>query len=129
MFGNPETTTGGNALKFYSSLRLEIRRKSQLKDGDRIVGNRTYVKVMKNKLAPPFKRVEFDILYGQGISYEGDLIEQGLESGILVQSGSWFSYNGDKVAQGKENFRMKLKEDAELKEKIENDVRGSLGVE
>ena len=129
MFGNPETTTGGNALKFYSSLRLEIRRKSQLKDGDRIVGNRTYVKVMKNKLAPPFKRVEFDILYGQGISYEGDLIEQGLESGVLVQSGSWFSYNGDKVAQGKENFRMKLKEDAELKEKIENDVRGSLGVE
>tara|TARA_B100000902_G_C27250975_1_gene885243 strand:+ start:486 stop:1496 length:1011 start_codon:yes stop_codon:yes gene_type:complete len=129
MFGNPETTTGGNALKFYSSLRLEIRRKSQLKDGDRIVGNRTYVKVMKNKLAPPFKRVEFDILYGQGISYEGDLIEQGLESGILVQSGSWFSYNGDKVAQGKENFRMKLKEDIELKEKIENDVRGSLGVE
>ena len=129
MFGNPETTTGGNALKFYSSLRLEIRRKSQLKDGDRVVGNRTYVKVMKNKLAPPFKRVEFDILYGQGISYEGDLIEQGLESGVLVQSGSWFSYNGDKVAQGKENFRMKLKEDAELKEKIENDVRGSLGVE
>ena len=129
MFGNPETTTGGNALKFYSSLRLEIRRKSQLKDGDRIVGNRTYVKVMKNKLAPPFKRVEFDILYGQGISYEGDLIEQGLESGVLVQSGSWFSYNGDKVAQGKENFRMKLKEDTKLKEKIENDVRGSLGVE
>ena len=129
MFGNPETTTGGNALKFYSSLRLEIRRKSQLKDGDRVVGNRTYVKVMKNKLAPPFKRVEFDILYGQGISYEGDLIEQGLESGVLVQSGSWFSYNGDKVAQGKENFRMKLKEDAELKEKIENDVKGSLGVE
>jgi len=129
MFGNPETTTGGNALKFYSSLRLEIRRKSQLKDGDRVVGNRTYVKVMKNKLAPPFKRVEFDILYGQGISYEGDLIEQGLESGVLVQSGSWFSYNGDKVAQGKENFRLKLKEDAELKEKIENDVRGSLGVE
>ena len=108
MFRNPETTTGGNALKFYSSLRLEIRRKSQLKDGDRIVGNRTYVKVMKNKLAPPFKRVEFDILYGQGISYEGDLIEQGLESGVLVQSGSWFSYNGDKVAQGKENFRMKV---------------------
>ena len=129
MFGNPETTTGGNALKFYSSLRLEIRRKSQLKDGDRVVGNRTYVKVMKNKLAPPFKRVEFDILYGQGISYEGDLIEQGLESGVLVQSGSWFSYNGDKVAQGKENFRIKLKEDTELKEKIENDVRGSLGVE
>ena len=129
MFGNPETTTGGNALKFYSSLRLEIRRKNQLKDGERIVGNRTKVKVMKNKLAPPFKIVEFDILYGQGISYEGDLIEQGLESGILVQSGSWFSYNGDKVAQGKENFRMKLKEDAKLKEKIENDVRGSLGVE
>ena len=129
MFGNPETTTGGNALKFYSSLRLEIRRKSQLKDGDRVVGNRTYVKVMKNKLAPPFKRVEFDILYGQGISYEGDLIEQGLESGVLVQSGSWFSYNGDKVAQGKENFRLKLKEDADLKEKIENDVKGSLGVE
>ena len=128
MFGNPETTTGGNALKFYSSLRLEIRRKNQLKDGERIVGNRTKVKVMKNKLAPPFKIVEFDILYGQGISYEGDLIEQGIESGVLVQSGSWFSYNGDKVAQGKENFRIKLKEDNKLKEKIENDVRGSLGV-
>jgi len=104
MFGNPETTTGGNALKFYSSLRLEIRRRSQLKDGDSIIGNRTSVKVAKNKLAPPFQKVEFDILYGQGISYEGDLIDKAVEAGIIIQSGSWFSYKEDKISQGKENL-------------------------
>ncbi len=128
MFGNPETTTGGNALKFYSSLRLEIRRRSQLKDGDSIVGNRTIVKVAKNKLAPPFQKVEFDILYGQGISYEGDLIDKAIESGAIIQSGSWFSYKEDKIAQGKENLRQKLKEDDKLKKSIQSDVKGYLGL-
>ena len=128
MFGNPETTTGGNALKFYSSLRLEIRRKSQIKDGDKVVGNRTVVKVAKNKLAPPFQRIEFDILYGQGISYEGDLIEKGIEANVIIQSGSWFSYKNEKIAQGRENFRMKLKENEDLKINIENDVKGYLGI-
>ena len=129
MFGNPETTTGGNALKFYSSLRLEIRRRSQLKDGDSIIGNRTSVKVAKNKLAPPFLKVEFDILYGQGISYEGDLIDKAVEAGIIIQSGSWFSYKDAKISQGKENLRQKLKEDEKLKNNIESDVRGYLGLE
>ena len=128
MFGNPETTSGGNALKFYSSLRLEIRRKSQIKDGDKVVGNRTVVKVAKNKLAPPFQRIEFDILYGQGISYEGDLIEKGIEANVIIQSGSWFSYKNEKIAQGRENFRMKLKENEDLKINIENDVKGYLGI-
>ena len=128
MFGNPETTTGGNALKFYSSLRLEIRRKGQIKDGDAIVGNRTVVKVAKNKLAPPFQRVEFDILYGQGISYEGDLIERAIDAGIFIQSGSWFSYKKNKVAQGKENLRQKLKDDKKLRADIEKDIKGYLGL-
>jgi len=109
MFGSPETTTGGNALKFYSSLRLEIRRKGQLKDGERVIGNRTIVKVAKNKLAPPFTKVEFDIIYGLGISYEGDLIENALLGDILLQSGSWFSYDNEKIAQGRENLRLLLK--------------------
>ena len=128
MFGNPETTTGGNALKFYSSLRLEIRRKGQIKDGDTIVGNRTVVKVAKNKLAPPFQRVEFDILYGQGISYEGDLIEKAIEAGIFIQSGSWFSYKDSKIAQGRENLRQKLKDDKKLRSNIEKDIKGYLGL-
>ena len=128
MFGNPETTTGGNALKFYSSLRLEIRRKGQIKDGDSIVGNRTVVKVAKNKLAPPFQRVEFDILYGQGISYEGDLIEKAIEAGIFIQSGSWFSYKDSKIAQGRENLRQKLKDDKKLRADIEKDIKGYLGL-
>ena len=128
VFGNPETTTGGNALKFYASLRLEIRRKSQIKDGDSIVGNRTVVKVAKNKLAPPFQKVEFDILYGQGISYEGDLIEKGIEANILIQAGSWFSYKENKIAQGKENLRQKLKDDKKLRAEIENAIKGYLGL-
>ena len=127
MFGNPETTTGGNALKFYSSLRLEIRRKGQLKDGDQIIGNRTIVKVAKNKLAPPFQKVEFDILYGQGISYEGDLIEKAVEGNIIIQSGSWFSYKENKIAQGKENLRQKLKDDEKLRKALESDIKGYLG--
>ena len=123
MFGNPETTTGGNALKFYSSLRLEIRRKGQIKDGERVIGNRTVVKVAKNKLAPPFTKVEFDILYGQGISYEGDLIENALNGDILLQSGSWFSYNNEKIAQGRENLRLLLKENKTLRKSIEDKVK------
>ena len=129
MFGNPETTTGGNALKFYASLRLEIRRKSQLKDGDTIIGNRTSVKVAKNKLAPPFQKVEFDIIYGHGISYEGDLIDIAVEAGIIIQSGSWFSYKDTKISQGRENLRQKLKEDPKLRKSIESDVKGYLGLE
>jgi len=128
MFGNPEVTTGGNALKFYSSLRLEIRRKGQLKDGESIIGNRTTVKVAKNKLAPPFQRVEFDILYGQGISYEGDLIEKAVDANIIIQAGSWFSYKEEKISQGKENLRQKLKEDLKLRENIETDIKGYLGL-
>ena len=128
MFGNPEVTTGGNALKFYASLRLEIRRKGQLKDGENIIGNRTSVKVAKNKLAPPFQKVEFDILYGQGISYEGDLIEKAIESNVIIQAGSWFSYKKDKISQGKENLRQKLKDDPKLKDKIEADIKGYLGL-
>ena len=128
MFGNPETTTGGNALKFYCSLRLEIRRRGQLKDGDRIIGNRTIVKVAKNKLAPPFTKVEFDILYGQGISYEGDLIENALNGDILIQAGSWFSYENEKVAQGRENLRLLLKENKTLRASLEKKVKAYLGI-
>ena len=127
MFGSPETTTGGHALKFYSSLRLEIRRKAQIKDGDRVIGNRTLVKVAKNKLAPPFTKVEFDILYGQGISYEGDIIEKAIDGGIINQSGSWFSFNNEKIAQGRENLRVLLRENNELKTTIESQVRSYLG--
>ena len=128
MFGSPETTTGGNALKFYSSLRLEIRRKAQLKDGERVIGNRTIVKVAKNKLAPPFTKVEFDIIYGLGISYEGDLIENALLGDILIQSGSWFSYNNEKIAQGRENLRLLLKENLTLRKSIESKVKKYLGI-
>jgi recombination protein RecA len=128
MFGSPETTTGGHALKFYSSLRLEIRRKAQLKDGERVIGNRTVVKVAKNKLAPPFTKVEFDIIYGLGISYEGDLIENALLGDILLQSGSWFSYKNEKIAQGRENLRLLLKENLTLRKSIESKVKKYLGI-
>jgi len=127
MFGNPETTTGGNALKFYSSLRLEIRRVSQLKDGDRVVGNKTVVKVAKNKLAPPFTKVYFDIMYGKGISYEGDLIENAIKGEIINQAGSWFSFNNEKIAQGRENLRMILSENQKLRDSVEKKVRSFLG--
>ena len=127
MFGNPETTTGGNALKFYSSLRLEIRRRAQIKDGENIIGNRTVVKVAKNKLAPPFTKVEFDILYGKGISYEGDLIETAIKGDIITQAGSWFSYKNEKIAQGRENLRKLLKEDNKMRENIEKGVKLFLG--
>ncbi|VAX25231.1 RecA protein [hydrothermal vent metagenome] len=127
MFGNPETTTGGNALKFYASVRLDIRRIAAIKNGQDIVGNRTKVKVVKSKVAPPFKIVEFDIMYNQGISKEGDLIDLAVENNIIQKSGAWFSY-GEERFNGREKFRMKLKEDKELLSRIEKDVKTALGM-
>ncbi len=118
MFGNPETTTGGNALKFYSSMRLDIRRVSALKEGDDVIGSRTRVKVVKNKLAPPFKQVEFDIIFGEGISMEGDVIDLASNMGVLEKSGSWFSFEGEKLGQGRDNTRLFLKQHPEITDKI-----------
>ena len=128
MFGNPETTTGGNALKFYSSVRLDIRRIGAIKKGDEIYGNQTRVKVVKNKVAPPFKQTEFDILYNQGISKESELISIGVDHDIVEKSGAWYSYDGTRIGQGKDNVREFLKEHAEMAEEIEGKVRTSLGV-
>jgi recombination protein RecA len=128
MFGNPETTTGGNALKFYSSVRLDIRRIGAIKKGDEVIGNETRVKVDKNKVAPPFKQAEFDILYGAGISREGEIIDLGVQAGIVDKAGSWFSYSGTRIGQGKDNVREYLKEHSEMAYEIENRVRESLGV-
>jgi recombination protein RecA len=116
MFGNPETTTGGNALKFYSSVRLDIRRIGAIKKGDEVLGNETRVKVVKNKVAPPFKKVEFEILYGEGISHEGELIDLGVENGLVDKAGAWYSYNGEKIGQGKDNVRNYFKEHPEVAE-------------
>ncbi len=127
MFGSPETTTGGNALKFYSSVRIDIRRIAALKDGQEVVGNRTRVKIVKNKVAPPFKTVEFDIMYNEGISKTGDLIDLGLEFGLIKKSGSWFTYNEDRF-QGKDQFRRKLKETPEMMNSLEHDVKVQLGI-
>ncbi|MES9824647.1 MAG: recombinase RecA [Candidatus Thiodiazotropha endolucinida] len=126
MFGNPETTTGGNALKFYSSVRLDIRRTGAIKKGDEVVGNDTRVKVVKNKVAPPFKQVQFEILYGEGISHEGEIIELGVQRGIVDKSGAWYSYNGDRIGQGKENVRNFLKENPDISEAIESRIREEL---
>jgi len=126
MFGNPETTTGGNALKFYSSVRLEIRRIGAVKRGDDIIGNETRVKVVKNKVAPPFKEVVFDILYGEGISHESELIELGSKYDIIDKAGAWYSYKGDKIAQGKDNARNYLKEHKQVAETIEQQIRDKL---
>ena len=123
MFGNPETTPGGRALKFYASIRLDIRRNEQLKMGDGVVGNRTTIKVVKNKVAPPFKTAVVDIMYGEGVSREGEIIDLGVEAGIIEKSGSWFSYNGEKLGQGKENVKLLLKDNKELKDEIEHKVR------
>ena len=124
MFGSPETTTGGNALKFYSSVRLDIRRIGQIKDKDQIIGNQTRVKVVKNKVAPPFKVVEFDILYGEGISKEGEIVDLGVLSGIVEKSGSWYSYNGERIGQGRENAKKYLLENEEISNEIEDLIRG-----
>ncbi len=126
MFGSPETTTGGNALKFYASIRLDIRRIGALKQGDEVVGNQTRVKVVKNKMAPPFKQAEFEILYGQGISREGELIELGVQHGFVDKSGAWYSYQGDRIGQGKENVRQFLKDNPEMAASIEQQVRAEL---
>ena len=128
MFGNPETTTGGNALKFYASVRLDIRRTGSIKSGDEVIGNETKVKVVKNKVAPPFKEAHFDILYGEGTSREGEILDLGAEAKIVEKSGAWYSYNGERVGQGKDNARNYLKEHPELAREIENKVRAALGV-
>lgn len=123
MFGNPETTTGGNALKFYSSVRLDIRRMAQIKDGDEIVGNHIKVKVVKNKVAPPFRQAEFDIIYGEGISKVGEIVDMGVEFGILQKSGSWFSYNSDKLGQGREAIKQLMLDNPEMAKEIETKIR------
>ena len=128
MFGSPETTTGGNALKFYASVRLDIRRIGSIKKGEEVIGNETKVKVVKNKVSPPFKTAEFDILYGQGISREGEIIDMGVEAKVLEKSGSWYAYNGEKIGQGKDNAREFLKENPALAFEIENKVRTELGI-
>ena len=126
MFGSPETTTGGNALKFYSSVRLDIRRIGSIKKGDEVVGNETKVKVVKNKVAPPFRQVTFDILYGEGISREGEIIDLGVANGIIEKSGAWYSYSGNRIGQGKDNVRNFLKENADLAAEIDAKVREAL---
>jgi recombination protein RecA len=128
MFGNPETTTGGNALKFYASVRLDIRRTGSIKKGDEVIGSETKVKIVKNKVAPPFKTAEFDILYGEGISREGEIIDMGVEARILDKSGAWYAYNGEKIGQGKDNAREFLRENPGLAIEIENKVREAMGV-
>jgi recombination protein RecA len=126
MFGSPETTTGGRALKFYSSVRLDIRRIGAIKDGDRVVGNRTKVKIVKNKVAPPFRECEFDIMYGEGISREGDVLDLAVANRVVDKSGAWFSYGGERLGQGRENSKQTLKDNLELLTRIENDVKKAL---
>ena len=128
MFGNPETTTGGNALKFYASVRLDIRRTGSIKKGEEVIGSETKVKVVKNKVAPPFKTAEFDILYGEGISREGEIIDMGVEARILEKSGSWYAYNGEKIGQGKDNAREFLRENPDIAHEVENKVREAVGI-
>jgi len=128
VYGNPETTTGGNALKFYASMRLEIRRASPIKEGQEIVGNRTKVKVVKNKLAPPFKNIEFDLMYGEGISRTGDLLDMGVDLDIVDKSGSWYSFEGERIGQGRENVKLLLIDNLDIFDKIEILVREKLGI-
>ena len=127
MFGNPETTTGGNALKFYASVRMDIRRVGAIKDKDEVIGSQTRVKIVKNKVAPPFKTVDFDIMYGEGISKTGELIDLGVKSGIIEKAGAWFSYNGDKIGQGRENAKRYLIDNPAVAEEIENKIRADAG--
>jgi recombination protein RecA len=128
MFGSPETTTGGNALKFYASIRLDIRRIGQIKEGDQVVGNRTRVKVVKNKVAPPFKSTEFDIMYGEGISYEGDLLDLAVQADIVNKMGAWYSYNKEKIGQGRENAKRYLQDNENVRNEIETGVKAFLGM-
>lgn len=127
MFGNPETTTGGNALKFYASVRMDIRRIGAIKDKDDVIGNQTRVKIVKNKVAPPFKTVDFDIMYGEGISKTGELVDLGVKAGLIEKAGAWFSYNGNKIGQGRENAKIFLKEHPEVADEIENKIRADAG--
>ena len=129
MFGNPETTTGGRALKFYASVRVEVRRTTAIKDGETVVGNRTKIKIVKNKVAAPFREVEVDILYGKGISRESDILDMGVQQAIIEKSGSWFSYKGERIGQGRENARQLLIDRPELRQTIETDLRRSLGLD
>ena len=128
MFGSPETTSGGNALKFYASVRLDIRRIGAIKEREEVVGNQTRVKVVKNKVAPPFKQVEFDIMYGEGISKTGELVDLGVKAGIVEKSGAWFSFDGERIGQGRENAKAYLKEHPEMAAKIERAIRQSAGL-
>jgi len=128
MFGNPETTTGGRALKFYSSIRADIRRIAAIKDGDVVTGNRTKVKIVKNKMAPPFREAEFDIIYGEGISKEGDLIDLGVAQNLVEKSGAWYSYKGERIGQGRENARQFLKDNPETFKKLDVELRKALGL-
>jgi recombination protein RecA len=128
MFGNPETTTGGRALKFYSSVRVDIRRIASIKDGENVVGGRTRVKVVKNKLAPPFREAEFDVMYGEGISREGDLLDLAVEHKIVDKSGAWFAFSGDRLGQGRENSKQFLKDNPAVARVIEERVRKELGL-
>lgn len=128
MFGNPETTTGGRALKFYSSVRADIRRIAAIKDGDVVTGNRTKVKIVKNKVAPPFREAEFDIIYGEGISREGDLIDLGTAQNVIEKSGSWYSYKGERIGQGRENARQFLKDNADIRQQVDSELRTALGL-
>ena len=128
MFGNPETTTGGRALKFYASVRIDIRRIASIKDGDQVIGGRTRVKVVKNKVAPPFREAEFDVMYGEGISREGDLLDLAVEKRIVEKSGAWFAYSGERLGQGRENAKQFLKENVEVRQAIEDRVRRELGL-
>jgi recombination protein RecA len=128
MFGNPETTTGGRALKFYASVRVDVRRMAAIKDGEEVTGSRTKVKVVKNKVAPPFREAEFDIMYGVGISREGDLLDLGVEKGVIEKSGTWFSYKGDRMGQGRENAKQFLRDNKDLALQIEEELRKILGI-
>ena len=128
MFGNPETTTGGRALKFYASMRVDIRRIQAIKEGDKVVGSRTRAKVVKNKVAAPFREAEFDIVYGEGISREGDLIDLGVDKGLVEKSGTWLSFGGERMGQGRENARVFLKENKDIRDKLENALRKKLEI-
>ena len=128
MFGNPETTTGGRALKFYSSVRADIRRIAAIKEGEQVIGNRTKVKIVKNKVAPPFREAEFDIIYGEGISKEGDLLDMGVAQNLIEKSGSWFSYQGDRIGQGRENARQFLRDNPDIRQRVETALRQALGL-
>ena len=126
--GSPETTTGGRALKFYSSLRVDVRRLATLKEGDKVIGNRVKVKIVKNKMAPPFRLAQFDIIYGEGISREGDLIDCGLDAGLIEKTGTWYSYKGERLGQGRENVKKLLKENAELADNLDLEIRENVGL-